>query len=221
MIADSIVCSPPQPTVLNPNESMQCVASYKITQDDIDRGSVENIAYARSSVVNNTPSNTKIVFLSKDNPIEPPQCNDTDIIEDQFLLDGLVMSQAALAENIIKTVLRSNKAKPADKRQMLLARSRTSSLKSLGWSLIWGLPRIVKNCGSHSSCSIVSLQEVIEKYKRNSNTLHQITSNLLSNFGRRFLRASRVKTVKRKAAQLRNLSSQIILRIPSSHSVCG
>ncbi|WP_143571037.1 DUF11 domain-containing protein [Tessaracoccus sp. ZS01] len=40
----ALVCVPAQPTTLDPGESMQCTATYAVTQADLDSGSVYNVA---------------------------------------------------------------------------------------------------------------------------------------------------------------------------------
>ncbi|MBB1482898.1 DUF11 domain-containing protein [Tessaracoccus sp. MC1865] len=40
----ALVCDPAQPTTLDPGESMECTATYTVTQADLDAGSVYNVA---------------------------------------------------------------------------------------------------------------------------------------------------------------------------------
>lgn len=148
-------------------------------------------------------------------------CEDVDVTNLLFILDGNANAQAKLVNRIAKLVLNNKRAKSSSKKIAKRAMNDANTLYLQSWSLVWeGVPHLFTNCVNTEFCVQVDETASLAAYKTNSETLRLVLNKVVKELrkvnGDKKLGGSAL----RKGEKLHKDNLSSAAQIPQSSSVC-
>lgn len=141
----------------------------------------------------------------------PPDCNDVDITETQFGMDGGVKQQEALIRRGLRRYQKLADGSPRVLRFISKTKKLAHKTQIAGWVLSWSIPSVSVVCGNPPlNCVSSSANgDAMQGYIARTNELHGIFESVLK-------RISRIRKSNRRDAGLRNrgltlLSDNVVL----------
>jgi len=147
-------------------------------------------------------------------------CTQKDITFLIATLDSSAKSQEALIKNIYRQIERSTKRVSVRKKTAAL-RAQVHALQIRNWTVSWSIPRISTTCLNTQFCASVSNEKFIEEYRRNSESLRQMTVDGLKLWQKVNPKARlQISSYLRKATRLHADNLTELKTVPASQSVC-
>jgi hypothetical protein len=106
-------------------------------------------------------------------------CNNVDILQNQFALDGNALGQRKLVEhatNNLSKLARSAK----DKAFVTKARKDAKKFYNDGWTLAWSLPSIVTTCSNQVFCTSISNAGTVNSFLSASDGSNKLLKSVIA-----------------------------------------
>ncbi len=146
------------------------------------------------------------------------ECNDVNITQTQFALDGLGESQFRL---LAKTVLLyRSKSGARNALQRLLDEGK--NLKLNGWTAAWSLPGVIQTgCSNTTLCVSVDNTSTFTNYSNTSDGLDRLIKKTLRKLNRKFGSSNQTKKLERQRIKLSNQDQKLLAQIPVTGLSCN
>ncbi len=147
-------------------------------------------------------------------------CTQRDITLILSTMDASAKTQEALLRNIYNKIGRSTRSRSV-RRTIAAGRKQAHALQIRNWTLSWTIPRISTSCTNTTFCTSVSNRAFIEEYRRNSESLRQMTIDALK-LWQRVNRAARrhVPNYLRQASRTHAYNERLLADVPRTQTAC-
>lgn len=146
-------------------------------------------------------------------------CNDTNIMETLFAMDGESDRAAVNARTIIRRMSRNSTTK-AQKTYVKEAGLAVQKLKAAAWEFTWSLPQVIKSC-AEGVCAQVDNSSTINSYDTAMDGIRDITQRTLRELSKIRPLTSSDKKVGVAADRIKAESLAISSSVPRFQSVCN
>lgn len=149
---------------------------------------------------------------------DPVVCEEVDITETQFALDGSANEAAALAKRVRRMLRRRTGRRNAGRAQL----RRVRELRSANWGFAWELPPVVfQNCtGATEACVEVSNVENLTAYINNANEMSDLIRTMVNRLRRAGVGRKRRRRFLRSNASILAEAVQNTESVPATTTAC-
>lgn len=148
-------------------------------------------------------------------------CEDVDVTNLLFILDGNANAQAKLVNRISKLILTNKRASSSSKKLAKRAISDANSLYLQSWSLVWeGIPHLFTTCANVEFCVQVNETESLNAYSANSSALRNVLTKVVKELRKVAKSKSLGGSALRKGEKLHKDNLSSASQIPQTTSVC-